>query len=140
MAVSYRLHWNEAEFRAISSENGYVGVGVRRAAGRVRDRAKQNITAAGRVDTGKMRNSVRVERASASRPGRVVYQVGSDLLYAIFQEEGTTGPIVPKRARVLRFSPKGSSSFIFRPSVSGVEGIHYLTKALATLRLSDFYP
>jgi len=138
--VSYRITWNEQEFRAISSPNGYVGIAVRRASGKVRDRAKQNITAAGRVDTGKLRQSIRVERATASRPGFVRYQVGSDLLYAIYQEEGTQGPIVPRRARVLRFQPKGSSTFVFRPRVSGVEGIHYLTRALATLRLSDFYP
>lgn len=138
--VSYSIKWNEQEFRQISSENGYVGWAVRRAAGKVRDRARQNITSAGRVDTGKLRNSIRVERATASRPGFVRYQVGSDLLYAIFQEEGTQGPIVPRRAKVLRFQPKGSSAYVFRPRVSGIQGIHYLTRALSTLTLADFYP
>lgn len=139
MSVSYRLKWNEQEFRRIASDQGMIGQGVRRAAGRVRDRAKQNITTSGRVDTGKLRNSIRSEAKSAT-PGRIFYEVGSDLHYAIYQHEGTQGPIYPKRARVLRFSPKGSSSFIFRPSVSGIEGVHYLTKALATLRVADFYP
>lgn len=131
----YRITWNTGEFTRIL-EQQTVPQAVWRAAGKVRDRAKQNITSAGRIDTGAMRNSI-VGRRITGRPG-VWYEVGSDLEYAIYQHQGVTGPVLPRKARVLRFSPKGSSAVIFRPSTSGFEGVPFLTDALATLTVNDF--
>lgn len=122
---------------ALNQPSGMVDEGVGKAAGWVRDRAKMNLTAAGRIDTGALRQSIVSERYRNST-SRVTYLVGSELEYARWQEEGVRGPIYPRRARVLRFKPKGSSAFIFRPKVSGFSGAHYLRDALNELNMNDF--
>ena len=137
MAARVRLKWNQAEFRRILQQDE-VPRGVARAAGRVRDRSKANLTRAGRVDTGALRNSITVRQAS-SGAGRVTYQVGSDLRYALPQHQGVKGPVLPRRAKVLRFKPKGSNTFIFRPQTKGFKGVPYLRDALRSLKPSDFY-
>lgn len=138
MSARVRITWNEAEFRRILDQQT-VPQAVWRAAGKVRDRAKQNITRAGRVNTGAMRNSIVGRRMKGGRGG-VWYEVGSDLEYAIFQHEGTQGPIVPRRAKVLRFQPGGASAYVFRPRVRGVTGEPFLTDALRSLTINDFTP
>lgn len=135
MSASVRIKWNDAEFRRITDEQT-VPQALWRAAGKVRDRAKKNVTSAGRVDTGKMRSSIVGRRL---RKGRGVwYEVGTDVPYAIYQHEGTRTPIVPRRAKVLRFQPAGSSVYVFRPRVRGVKGAPFLTDALKSLTINDF--
>lgn len=134
---SVRIRWDEAEFRRITEEQT-VPQAVWRATGKVRDRAKANITKAGRVDTGAMRNSIVGRRLRQGRGG-VWYEVGSDLTYTLYQHEGTTGPIVPRRATVLRFQSKGGS-FVFPKQVRGVTGEPFLTDALQSLTVNDFMP
>jgi hypothetical protein len=135
--VNVRFHWNEAEFRRILDQQT-VPQAVWRAAGKVRDRAKVNITKAGRVETGAMRNSIVGRRMRGGKAG-VWYEVGSDLPYAIFQHEGTKGPIVPRRAKVLRFKGAGGS-YVFPKQVRGVTAAPFLTDALKSLTVNDFTP
>lgn len=132
--MTYRITWNESEFNRIL-ETQTVPQAVWRAAGKVRDRAKANITAGGRVDTGALRNSIVGRRIRDGRKG-VWYEVGSPLPYAIYQHQGTRTPIVPRRAKVLRFSSGGA--FIFRPRVRGVTPLPYLTEALKSITAADF--
>lgn len=137
MSAHVRITWNRAEFRRILDEQT-VPQALWRAAGKVRDRAKGNITRSGRVDTGAMRNGMVALRVRGARQG-VWYEVGTPLPYAIYQHEGTTGPIRPRRARVLRF--KGNSgSYVFPRQVRGVTAEPFLTDALRSLSLSDFTP
>lgn len=138
MVAQVRFDWNDPAIRKILDETT-VPQAVWRAAGRVRDRAKVRITEAGRVDTGAMRNSIVGRRVRAGRKG-VWYEVGSNLPYAIYQHEGTRGPIVPRRAKVLRFTPKGGSGYVFARQVRGVTGVPFLTEALRTLTVNDFAP
>lgn len=137
MSTQVRLKWNDAEFARIL-EQQTVPQAVWRASGKVRDRAKTNITSAGRIDTGAMRNSVVGRRITGIRQG-VWYEVGSDLFYAIYQHDGTDGPILPRRAKVLRFQGK-NGSFVFPKQVRGVTGSPFLTDALKTLTINDFTP
>lgn len=123
---------------------GQVADGTRRAAGRVRDRAKVEITKAGRVDTGQMRNatvaeSVRVDGAQIRT--RVITQVE----HALVQHEGASDPIIrPRRARVLRWRPRRGGAFVFRPTARSVhpanptKPVPFLTNALARLSPDDF--
>lgn len=134
--VKVEYHWNEPELARMLSDSGMVGAAVRRAAGATRDRAKENLTGSGNVDTGALRNSVRSERSSVSAQG-VSYWVGSQLPYAGFVENGR-GPVVPRRAKVLRFKPKGSSSYVFAPYAGPAEGSHWLQRALDALTPADF--
>lgn len=114
----------------------HVGAGVQRAAGAVRDHAKDNLTAAGRVDTGTLRRAVSAETAVV-RGRRVSARVVSEQPYAKFIHDGTVGPIVPRRARVLRFTPRGGP-VVYRPQVRGISATPYLTDALRQLRTSDY--
>jgi hypothetical protein len=138
MSVNVRINWNEAEFKRILEEQT-VPQAVWRAAGKVRDRAKVNVTSYGRIDTGAMRNSIVGRRMRGGRGG-VWYEVGSDLPYAIYQHEGTRDIIVPRRAKVLRFKPAGGSAYVFRPRVRGVKAAPFLTDALRSLTVNDFTP
>lgn len=136
--MKVRITWNEAEFRRIL-DTQTVPQAVWRAAGKVRDRAKRNIT---RVNTGALRNSITAQRLRGGKAG-VWYEVGSNLPYAIFQHEGTPqsnpgGLIYPRRATVLRFKPKGSNTYVFAKKVHGIQGTPYLTDALRSLSISDF--
>jgi hypothetical protein len=134
-----RVTLDRQAFRQLNSPRGQVGAAVNRGAAFVRDTAKREITAQGRVDTGKLRQSIESTRVRET-PTSVVYEVGSRLAYAILQHEGTRGPIVPRRAKVLRFKPKGGSAFVFAHKVRGVTPSKFLTKALTRLKFSDFLP
>lgn len=107
-----------------------------RAARRVQQRVTRNITASGRVRTGAMRDSIRSRRVSHT-PAQTTYDVYSDLPYTMFQEEGIR-PVYPVRAKVLRFKPKGSNTFIFRPRTKGFKGAHFFRQARAAVTLDDF--
>jgi len=109
---------------------------VERGAGRGRDMAKMNLTAAGRIDTGTLRNSV--ESVVTTDGSTITGRIGTDVEYATFIHEGTQGPIVPTRARVLRFKPKGSAEVLFRPEVAGITATPFLRDALDSLSLADF--
>lgn len=79
--------------------------------------AKDELTKANRVDTGRLRNSI--ESRVFSRGDEVGVRVGTNIGYARYVHDGTTGPILPTTARVLRFKPKGSGAFVFADSVRG---------------------
>lgn len=130
------------ELDELTRPDGMVARGVLRAAGKVRDRAKENVTRAGLVDTGRLRNSITVvvQDAGGEHPKATVQ---SDLEYALYQHEGTAnngaGFIYPRRAQVLRFKGR-SGAFVFAPRVHGVRATPFLTDALDSLRIEDFEP
>lgn len=107
-----------------------------RAALATQARVKANITAAGRIRTGRMLDSIRVVKDRTTDTS-VTYEVRSRLSYTRYQEDGI-GPVVAKRGSVLRFQPKGSAVFIFRPRTRGFEGAHFFRDAHAAIRLGDF--
>lgn len=131
------LKLNDAAFVQLTQPGGIVDLMVAKAAGKARDEAKKIIRDEDRVDTGALMQSIKSERVSHGASG-VRYQVGSDLAYAILQEKGVQGPIYPRRARVLRFKPKGATTFVFARSVKGFEGIHFLKRAVDSLTPRDF--
>lgn len=132
MSVDVRITWNQREFDKIT--HGDVPRAVERAAGRTRDRAKAYIT---RVDTGALRQSIMSWKLRATNT-QVWWAVGSQLPYALYQHEGTHGPILPRRAKVLRFRPKGSNAYVFARQVRGVTGEPFLTDPLKKLSVEDF--
>ncbi|MEV0754932.1 hypothetical protein [Streptosporangium sp. NPDC050280] len=68
---------------------------------------------------------------------RVVGKAGSYAHYAYWLDVGTGvygpfgKPIVPKRAKVLVFTPKGSNVTVFAASVKGLKGDRWLRRAFA---------
>lgn len=96
---------------------------------------KRNIVNSGRVDTGKMRDTIRV--ASPSPLKREIYSAVS---YYHFQEFGTKAH-GPRTASVMAFRPKGSGTYVFAKWVRGVKPGNFMKKALEETRrqiASDF--
>ena len=138
MAVqtTVRVEIDEARARAlVQGEGSPVWDAVARAGGVTRDRAKLNLTVAGRVDTGQLRNQV--ESEVVLRGQEIVARVTSRAAHTMFVHDGTSGPIVPRRARVLRFKPRGATAFVFTPQVDGIAATPFLTDALAELTIGD---
>lgn len=99
------------------------------------NRARINLSNKGRHSTGRLGQSIQARKA-----GPFQWTVGSFLEYAIYQEEGVRGPVYPRRAKVLRFKPKGASQFVFARFTKGFPGAHYLRDAYQSLTEADFRP
>lgn len=130
MSARVRVNINHAKAQAYAREKGRVS--VLRAAQTTQRRARANLVSAGRVNSGALLGSIDIRVTGTMR-----YTIGSDLHYAIYQEKGI-GPVVPVRAKVLRFKPKGSNTFVFARRTRGFEGAHYMAKAYRSLTLADF--
>lgn len=115
---------------------------AKRAALKTRDRARANLKAADRMRTGALYRSI-TARKDRSTGTRTTYTVSAGKGLpddrAIFQERGI-GPVHAKKGKVLRFQPKGSSVFIFRPRTKGFKGAFYMKRARDAIRLEDFLP
>lgn len=123
-----RVEFNDAELARMLAPGGEINRAGNRWAGDVRDQAKVYAP----VDTGKLRQSINVQAKPAPSPDKLTFAIGSDVHYAIYQESGTTGPIYPQYASVLKFKINGKT--LFRHSVAGVDAVHYLERSLAIIK------
>jgi len=116
---------------------------TKRAADRVAKRARDNLTASGRIGTGKLRDSIKAEKESASGR-RVIWVVNVGQPYGKYQERGTasqgSGYIYPVKAKFLRFKPKGSSTFVFARKVRGVKPAWFMRDAYKSIGMRDYLP
>lgn len=94
------------------------------------------IRAAGRVKTGRMIQGMQVRTISSTDLIRR-YEVSSSAHYTIFQNNGTRAH-GPRTKQVMRFIPKGGSTYVYAKWVRGIEGAHFFEKGTARLRASDF--
>ncbi len=131
------VNLNRAALMAPSSP---IYRGFQKAAGKTRDRAKIGLTQAGRIDTGRARNSIEYEISVAGPIIRAT--VGSKLEYFKYLHDGTanngTGFIYPRRATRLRFKPRGASGFVYAKRVRGIKGTPVIADAIAKLTEADF--
>ena len=65
-------------------------------------------------------------------------QVFSNLHYAIYQERGTRGSVA-RPGRMLRFKPKGSSTYVFAKRTGPVPATRFMERALNSLTSADFF-
>ncbi len=107
----------------------------------VANQAKRNLSRPPqRVDTGRLRGSIkwRVITIAGGYPG---VRVWTDVHYARYVHDGTGlyGPkgqwIYPKRARFLRFQPKGSAGYVYARRVRGMRPNNFLADALSAGKL-----
>jgi hypothetical protein len=125
-----RVVVDRAGIAALMSPTGQVGRAAARAAGRVRDRAKENAP----VDNGLLRNSI-VSELAEQRPTSVTWRVGTNVEYGLYQEVGT-GPIFARRAPMLVF--KVGNRWVSTYSTRGVPASRYLTRAVEAVSVQDF--
>ncbi|HEX9834490.1 MAG TPA: hypothetical protein VGA66_15665 [Mycobacterium sp.] len=83
-------------------------------------------------DTGRLAASV--DHDVSPGGATVTLAVSADTRYALWQELGTgvyagRGPIRPRRAKALRFTPKGSAAVVFAKSVKGTPRTDFLFNA-----------
>lgn len=79
------------------------------------------------VETGRMRSDHTMELILSG--GSPAVRVGVNTEYAEWVHEGR-GPIVPVRAKVLRFRPKGSGVYVFAHRVGPAKAQPWLREAL----------
>lgn len=112
---------------------------VRRAARRTASRANINVIRKDRVDTGRLAKSFVTREVSTTVPGIHKVRVYSRAPYAVYQERGTRAH-GPKRAKFMRFKPKGSNVYVFAKWVRGVPPGNFLRDAKRALTREDFLP
>jgi len=85
-------------------------------------------------DTGRLAESIDVtlERVTADT---TVYEVGSTLYYAPYQNFGT-GPIYAKPGGVLVFTPKGGGAVVFTKRTRGVPATHFMEEAVRSTKIT----
>ena len=107
----------------------------------VESQAKRNLGGIGgpkRIDTGRLRASIHT--AVVSRNGRPAVTVGTNVHYARWVHDGTGiygprgQPIRPRRARFLRFRPRGSGKWVYAKQVKGMRPNPFLRNALSAAR------
>jgi len=133
--AKYTLKLNEDRVNTVIG--GHSKAAVRRAAFHVQRRARANVKAAGRVDTGKMMNSIQAKERKQGSPLLPRYYIQANVPYAKFQENGTRahGPVT---AKALRFTPKGGGQVVYAKWVRGVTPAYFMRDAFRAITLQDF--
>lgn len=136
--VSWSHQLNLGAVRTLlSSPTGGVVRDLLRRGLLVETQAKRNLGGVGgpkRIDTGRLRASIATVVVTRNNTPTVL--VGTNVNYAMFVHEGTGlyGPrhtvIRPRRAKFLRFKPRGSNKWVYARSVKGMRRNRFLTNAL----------
>jgi hypothetical protein len=101
------------------------------------ERIQSNIIADGLVNTGKLLHSFDVRKAASSSDLVPRLEVFSSAPYAMFPEKGTRGSVAAPGG-VLRFQPKGASSFVFAKHTGPVRAYGFMARAVQAITSSDF--
>jgi hypothetical protein len=86
------------------------------------------------VNTGRLRASINTRLVTYA--GNLAVLVGTNVNYAMYQHEGTGiygphgTPIVPVRAKFLKFIPKYGTTYVYARSVRGSPPTFFLKRAL----------
>lgn len=132
--------------RFVLNRSGYVRVvgpmmdqAAYRAAQSIRSKAVANINSLGRVNTGNMKNSIRVRKQTTKVPESTAYSIGSTMPYAKYQEFGTRAH-GPRVAKFLVFRVRGAGPLIHAKWVRGVTPGRFMHNAMKATTIRDFYP
>lgn len=138
--ITHRLNQSELD-RLLKSPNGAVAKDLLRRGLRVESQAKRNLGGVDgpkRVDTGRLRASIATQLVTIR--GWPAVRVGTNVGYAIWVHDGTGifgprhTPILPVRAKRLRFVPRGQSKPVYARQVKGMEPNRFLLNALPAAR------
>lgn len=138
MATTWSQQLNTAQLlRVLASEHGGVARDLLRRGLNVESAAKRNLSGIGgpkRIDTGRLRASGHT--VIVFRNGKLAAVVAFPVWYARLVHDGTGiygphhQPIRPKRAKFLRFKPRGSGRYVFAKQVKGMAPNPFLRNAL----------
>lgn len=141
-AVSYSHRLDLGAVRALLSDpTGGVVRDLLRRGLLVETQAKRNLGGVGgpkRIDTGRLRASIASQ--VVHRNGLPAVIVGTNVNYALAVHSGTGiygpkgTPIRPRRAKRLRFRPKGSRKYVYARQVKGMRPNRFLANALTAAR------
>lgn len=116
---------------------GHTQDAARRAAELCAMRAENNIRGAGRIDTGEMIGGITIDEVTG-HPLMAQFRIVSTAPHSAYNEFGTRAH-GPRRAPFMVFTPKTSSRVVFAKWVRGIEGIHFMQRAVDSVRVSDYY-
>lgn len=128
-----KVHLDRATLRALGVK--YAAETSERGAKQAEMKARRYIIQGGRIRTGEMLRKVKAEPTV----NPTTWRVTAAAEHSWYQEKGVR-PFQASRGKVLRFQPKGSGVFIFRPRSKGFQGIHFMKKAVDGLTMQDFLP
>lgn len=128
MAKPVVLHVHEGTIQAFLQPGGEVYGAVR---GVIVD-AKAYAKAFAPVRTGRLRRNISHANPTERRgPYQIAGYVYANIGYALYVEEGTTGPIRSKSGKNMHFrTNKGMGNFISVEEVSGQRGQHYMRSGM----------
>ena len=142
VSVSYSHQFSIAQLRSVlTSPQGGLYRDLLRRGLAVETQAKRNlggIDGPKRIDTGRLRASIHT--TIVLRNGNPTALVGTNVKYAILVHDGTGiygprhRPIRPRRAKFLRFRPKGKRGFVYAREVKGMKPNAFLRNALRAAR------
>lgn len=135
VSVSVRVTLNRSAM--IRVVGPMTNAAAERAAYSVQSRARANLGSLGRVNTGRLRNSIQVRRANTANPLSAAYAIGSPLEYAKYQEFGTR-PHGPRSAPFMVFRIRGRGKLIFAKWVRGVTPGQFMYNAIRRTKVADF--
>lgn len=125
----------------LASPQGPVVRDLLRRGLQVESAAKRNLNGIGgpkRVDTGRLRASIHT--AVVTRNSVPMVTVSTNVFYARWVHDGTGiygprgRPIRPRRAKFLRFRPRGTSKWVYARQVTGMRPNPFLRNALSAAR------
>lgn len=154
MASTVRVNISREELRKqLTSPNGSVLRQMNDIGRRVANQAKVNLTTAGRVDEGRLRNSI--DWATAVNGNTVTTRIGTSVFYARYIHDGTGiygpkgKPIRPVQAKVLAWESRNpkttpkrvrrrngkaeATNMAFAYSVKGIKPTPFLVDALESV-------
>jgi hypothetical protein len=134
--ATVKITYNSTKADQLRAVGPIANQAALRVAAKVQERARANIRAAGRVNTGAMIRGVVIRRGGTAASLNAMYDVVASAPWSIYQEEGTRahGPV---RAKVLRFQIRGKGPVIFTKWVRGVTPAHFMRNALNAARVED---
>jgi hypothetical protein len=139
MAKSFQVLNNAAIAQLLHSPVGPVAKDLLKRGIRVQSQAKRNLggnTSSGprRIDHGLLRASIATQLGTHG--GELAMRVGTNVYYGLWVHDGTGiygprhTPIVPRKAKYLRFYWKKEGRWVFAKSVRGMKPNTYLKSAL----------
>lgn len=110
---------------------------VMRGANKYRERIRREILDSGRVNTGEMMAKIEVVPLPPTR-GSARAIVRPRAQHFLYQDQGTRAHGSTRPGGVLRFMPKGATSFVFAKRVRGVRAGWFMRKAALKMKAEDF--
>lgn len=130
-----QIKLNHRKFEQILSNQAQIS--ALRAGLATKARIRRTIVRKGLINTGQFYSSISMVLVKKTFKQRK-YKVYSAVPQATYQEYGRRAYIYPKKAKALRFKPKGASKFVLARRVKGYKAQSVFRGTYRSVSLKDF--